>query len=396
MQYPTLFLKKDQERRLLAGHLWIYSNEVDTQRSSLSGFTAGQLVTVISHQQKPLGIAYLNPNTLLCARLLSRDPRTRIDTDFFSQRLATALALRERLFPRPFYRWVHGESDGLPGLIIDRYQDVIVAQLNTAGLEQLKAEILSAIISQIPTARAVVWRNDSNIRSVEGLPRYTELAMGEAIDTLQIEENSCDFTAPLLAGQKTGWFYDHRANRALLMPYAQGKTVLDLFCYLGAFSLPLATAGAAHVTAVDASANAIEQLTALAAHNGVADRVSAITRDAFEFLSQAASEGKRFDLIVVDPPAFIKKKKEHPQGVRAYEKINQLALSLLAPGGWLLSASCSMHLSSAELLGVLRRASLKAQRPVRVLQSLQQDKDHPVHPAIPETFYLKGYLLAAD
>lgn len=395
MSYPALHLKKDQERRLLAGHIWIYSNEVDTQRSPFTGFTPGQLVTVFSHQQKPLGVAYLNPNTLLCARLLSRDIRTVIDTQFFYQRLANALALRERLFAQPFYRWVYAESDDLPGLIIDRYDDVIVAQLNTAGMELCKSDILAAIRQLVP-ARTVVWRNDSSMRSLEGLTRYTEIAYGESLDTLRIEENACEFTAPLLAGQKTGWFYDHRANRALLTPYAQDKTVLDLFCYLGAFSLPLAKAGAAHVTAVDASPSAIAQLTTQAATNGVADRLTAINSDAFDFLSQAATEGKRYDMIVVDPPAFIKKKKEHPQGLRAYEKINQLALALLNPGGWLLSASCSMHLSSAELLDVLRRASLKARRPLRVLQHLQQDKDHPVHPAIAETFYLKGYLLAVD
>lgn len=395
MTYATLQLKKDQERRLLAGHLWIYSNEVDTSRTPLSSFTPGQLVTVMSHQQKPLGVAYLNPNTLLCARLLSRQAHARIDAEFFTQQLASALALRSRLFTTPFYRWVFGESDGLPGLVIDRYDDVIVAQLNTAGLEQLKAVILDAILALVP-ARTVVWRNDSSIRTLEGLSSYTEIAHGESMEKLRILENDCEFNAPLLAGQKTGWFYDHRANRAIIAAFAEGKQVLDLFSYLGAFSLPLAKAGAAQVTAVDASSQAIAQLTENAVRNGVTDRVTAIVSDAFDYLNQAAAAGKRFDVIVVDPPAFIKKKKEHPQGLRAYEKINQLALSVLNPGGILLSASCSMHLSAAELLDALRRASLKARRPLRILQQLQQDRDHPQHPAIPETFYLKGYLVAVD
>ena len=391
MTYPKLYLNKDQHRRVLAGHLWIYNNEINTALSPLSTFQPGDLVQVISANQNLLGVGYINPHTLLCTRLLSSKPNEKINVNFFRERLLRALKQRERLYTEPYYRWVFSESDALPGLVIDRFGDVIAIQINTAGMERLKEVILEAVVALI-APKTVIWRNDTPYREIEGLPLYVGLAYGAEVNEHIVRENHCEFIAPLQLGQKTGWFYDHRDNRLKITRYVKDKTVLDLFCYLGAFSIPMAKAGAKHITAVDSSKSAIEYLKQNAVRNQVEQQIEAIATDAFDFLKTAVEKGLRFDVIVMDPPALIKRKKEAPQGLRAYEKINQLALSLLNPGGVLLSASCSMHLSTDDLMDVLRRASLKASQPISIIEQLHQGPDHPVHSAIAETNYLKGFI----
>ena len=390
----AVYLNKNQERRLLAGHLWIYSNEIDTKRSPLKQFQAGETVKIITSQGRMLGLGYINPQCLLCVRLLTREANIQIDQGFFYKRMEVALALRERLFAQPYYRAVYGESDGLPGLVIDRFNDIWVIQINTAGME-LKLELIVETLKKLRPTKTIVLSNGSSQRKLEGLAQYKKVVYGPTLETCQILENDCQFEASLLSGQKTAWFYDHRANRRLVSQFAKDKTVLDVFSYLGAFALPCAQQGARRIVTIDASTPATEQLMHNAKLNGF-KQIEVINEDAFTAMQNLIVEKTKFDIVVLDPPALIKKKKDFDAGVRAYQKLNELALQLLNPGGLLFSASCSMHLPEEELRSILRRSGLKQKQAIKLLHRCCQDLDHPVHPAIVETEYLKGFLVAVE
>lgn len=394
MTLAPLRLKKHEDRRLRAGHLWVFSNEVDVERTPLTGFEPGQAVEIQDSAGRALGSGYVNPRSLISARLVSRDPATPLDRSLLVQRVRRALALRERLFPAPFYRLVYGESDGLPGLVVDRYGDVLVAQLTTAGMERLRDEVVAALREAVaPTA--ILLRNDTPGRSLEGLESYVEAAWGEVPERVEIEENGARFAVPLLDGQKTGWFYDHRLNRERMQRYARDARVLDVFSYGGAWGLQAAVAGAARVRCVDASGAALEDVRHNAVLNGCAARVETLHADAFDALRQLREAGETFELVILDPPAFIKRKKDARQGEQAYRRLNQLALQLLAPEGVLVSASCSYHLTRDALRDALLRASRALGRELQILEQGHQAPDHPVHPAIPETDYLKAFLARA-
>lgn len=395
MNYPLLRLQKDQERRLLAGHHWIYSNEVDNKATPLKQFSAGMLVNITSAKGQPLGIGYVNPNTLLCARLLTRQSHEVINTDFFIKRIEQALAWRQQCFSQPYYRLIYSESDYLSGLIIDRFGDTLVGQLNTAGMQQLAPMILDALLAVIKP-QCVIWRNDNSYRELEGLTLENKVAYGDALELGIVEENNCHFHTPFFTGQKTGWFYDHRLNRAAITHYVKDKKVLDVFSYLGAFAIPAAKAGAKQVTCIDASATATNLILQNAKLNQVEDKIKILNQDAFLALEQLIAAGEKFDIVIVDPPAFIKRSKDSKAGSLAYQRINMLALQLLNSYGVLLSASCSMHLSRDELLNILRKASLKTQKIIRILEQLHQAPDHPIHAAIAETNYLKGFILGVN
>jgi 23S rRNA (cytosine1962-C5)-methyltransferase len=384
---PELRLKLREGRRLNAGHLWVFSNEVDTDRTPLTGFAAGAHCRVIGDRDHFLGYAYVNPHALICARILGRDARYPPGKPLLVHRLQVALALRERLYPRPFYRLVHGESDGLPGLVLDRYGDVVVGQVGTAGMESLKAEIVAAV-AQVIAPRAMVWKNDSGARALEELPSYVETAHGEAPDHVEVEENGVRFRVPIGGGQKTGWFYDQAANRAAFLKYVAGKRVLDVFSYLGAWGLAAARAGAAEVVCVDSSAPALELLQAAADANGLA--VATRRGDAFDVLAAAREAGERFDVVVIDPPAFIKRRRDIPKGQAAYRKLNQLAMQLLPRDGILVSCSCSHHLAQDDLIDAIQQAGRHLGRFVQLVEVGGHAPDHPIHPAIPETRYLKA------
>jgi 23S rRNA (cytosine1962-C5)-methyltransferase len=329
----------------------------------------------------------VNPHALICARILGRDARYPPGKSLLVHRLQVALALRDRLYPRPFYRLVHGESDGLPGLVLDRYGDVVVGQAGTAGMESLKAGIVAAV-EQVIAPRAMVWKNDSGAREIEGLPSYVEAALGEVPDHVEVEENGVRFRVPMGAGQKTGWFYDQAANRAAFLKYVAGKRVLDVFSYLGAWGLSAARAGAAEVVCVDSSAPALELLQASADANGLA--VATRRGDAFDVLAALREAGERFDVVVIDPPAFIKRRRDIPKGQAAYRKLNQLAMQLLARDGILVSCSCSHHLAQDDLIGAIQQAARHVGRFVQIIEVGGHAPDHPIHPAIPETRYLKA------
>ncbi|MFA7095670.1 MAG: class I SAM-dependent rRNA methyltransferase [Gammaproteobacteria bacterium] len=390
LPFAPLKLKRDEERRLRAGHLWVYSNEVDTAATPLSGFEPGQPVEILAHNGRVLGTGYVNPRSLICARLLSRDPQHPVSRSLLVHRLKVALALRESIYDKPYYRLAFGDSDFLPGLIVDRYGDVLVAQLTTAGMERMKAEVVAAL-EKVVKPRAILLRNDSPIRAMEGLENYVEPALGAVPEAVELEENGVRFLAPLLSGQKTGWFYDHRENRARLMRYVRGRRVLNLFSYLGGWGVQAVVAGASEVVCVDASAGALERLVENAALNGVAERVTVRAGDAFDVLRSLREAREKFDVVVLDPPAFIKRKKDMAQGVQAYRRLNQMAMQVLAPDGLLVSASSSFHLPRETLLQAMLQASRHLERGMQVLEQGHQAPDHPVHPAIPETAYLKAF-----
>ena len=386
---PPLVLKREEERRLLAGHLWIFSNEVDVAKTPLSAFGPGDAVEVRSSRDRFLGYAYVNPATLISARLLARDPAQPPGKALLVRRLESALALRRRFFEAPYYRLAFGEGDLLPGLVVDRYGDVLVAQLGTAGMEAMKPQVQEALVD-VAGPRALLWKNDSPVREFEGLPRYVETAFGDVPDTVEVPEGGVRFRVPLAAGQKTGWYYDQAANRALFARHCRGARVLDVFSYAGGFALPALRAGASAAACVDASAAALAAASASAEASGLA--LETLQGDAFDVLEALAAEGRRFDAVVVDPPAFIKRRKDHPKGLAAYRRINQLAMRLLERDALLMACSCSWHLAPGELVDAVQRAARHQGRFAQLVAVGAQSADHPVHPAIDETRYLRAFL----
>jgi 23S rRNA (cytosine1962-C5)-methyltransferase len=385
---PILRLKRNEDRRISAGHLWVFSNEVDTQVTPLTAFKPGDVCQLRSDRDKFLGYAYVNPKTLICARLLTRDAEYPPSKGMFVHRLQIALALRERIYSKPFYRLAYGESDGLPGLVLDRFGDLVVGQIGTAGMEARKEEIVAAV-QQVIKPKSMLWKNDSGAREMEGLDSYVEPAFGTVPAQVELEENSVRYQVPLIEGQKTGWFYDQAHNRRSLLKFVSGKSVLDVFCYLGAWGLAAAKAGASEVTCVDSSAAALDLVAAAAARNRL--NVATEKSDAFKAMEAMIEAQRKFDVVIVDPPAFIKRKKDIPKGEAAYRRLNQLALQLLSRDGVLVSCSCSYHLSSEALLAAIQKAARHVSRFVQVIEVGGQAADHPIHPGIEETRYLKAF-----
>jgi len=345
---PPLRLKKNEERRLKAGHLWVYSNEVDTEQTPLKDFTPGAMARVEDSRGHALGNAYVNPHSLISARLVSRDTKYVLDQSLITHPLNIALSLREQCFAQPFYRLVHGEGDNLPGLIVDRYGDVLVTQITTAGMEQQKEAVIAAL-EKVFKPTAIVLRNDSPSRQAEELDRYVETVSGSLPEAVLIEENNTRFEIDVLTGQKTGWFYDHRMNRARMQHYVNDKRVLDVFSYIGGWGIQALTAGANEVMCIDASSKAIDHIHHNAALNNCEEKLATVEGDAFEALKSLRQEREKFDVVIVDPPAFIKRKKDFKEGLTAYRRINQMAMQVLNKGGYLVSASCSFHLKRAQL-----------------------------------------------
>lgn len=385
---PLLQLKKNEDRRIRDGHLWVYSNEIDTKISPLKGCTPGQLVNFQNNRGQFVGRGYINPNTLLCGRILTFDSNEVIDESFFEKRLTKALALRERHFSAPFYRLVYGEGDFLPGLVVDRYGDTLSVQLTTAGTEALKDTIVSALISVIKP-KAIILRNDHSMRSTEGLESYVKTVYGELTEPCRIIENDTQFLIPVSEGQKTGWFFDHADNRRKMLPWVKGKRVLDVFSYVGAWGIQALHHGAKEVWAIDSSASAIEMAKENARLNNVTDGLHCLQGDAFQQLKTLLQNNVRFDVVLLDPPAFIKRRNDKKEGLIAYQRINELAMKLLNNDGLLITSSCSLHLATDELFNAINRATLPRERFTQVIAQGHQNIDHPVHPMIPETNYLK-------
>ena len=391
VEYPALYLKRGEDQRLRAGHLWVFSNEVDVKRSPLTGFEPGETCAIIDHQGKAIGVGYVNPNSLIAARLVTRGLDHAFDRSLIVHRLNVALALRERLYAEPYYRLVFGESDGLPGLTLDRFGDVLVGQITTAGMERIKDSITEAI-AKVLKPRQLWWKNDASVRTLENLPSYADLGYGEYGAPAIVREGGLEFEIDPVGGQKTGWFYDQRENRDRLARLVAGKRVLDVFSYLGAWGMRAAAFGASEVVCVDASQAAVDAIGRNAERNGFADRVRAVRADAFDHLKALREARERFDVVILDPPAFVKRKKDFAEGRLAYRRINELGMQVLAKDGVLVTCSCSYHMPRAALLESVQQGARHLDRQVQSLISLQQGPDHPVHPAIPETDYLKGFV----
>jgi 23S rRNA (cytosine1962-C5)-methyltransferase len=385
---PILRLNPGQGRRLRSGSPWVFSNEIAV-RPEYRQMPSGGLVRIEGDDGVRYGTFMFNPHSLIAARRLDRDPAAEIDAAWVRQRLASAIELRQRVCDTPFHRMVHAEADGMPGLVIDRYGDVAVMQANTAGMDRLTPVIVEALTDLLPL-RAIVARNDSPTRGQEGLPDEVSLLVGSD-GHAEVVEGGVKFAVDPLGGQKTGWFFDQRPNRDRVSVLAKSARVLDVFCHVGAFGLRCAAAGAREVTLVDSSAAALARAEQAAANNGLADRLSVRRDDGFDAMSALA--GEKFDIIICDPPAFARSRKDAEAGLRAYGRMARLAASLVAPGGFLFVASCSHHAPleawSAQIAWGLHRA----RREGRILFTGGAGPDHPVHPQLPETAYLKTQLI---
>ncbi|HWP35257.1 MAG TPA: class I SAM-dependent rRNA methyltransferase [Thermodesulfobacteriota bacterium] len=389
----TLTLRPREDRRLRAGHPWIFSNEIAPFGQRPPAFEPGELVYVADAHGRRLGVAYYNPHTLIAARLLVRDGRP-IDREFFLERVRAALALRERHFPgQRVYRLVFGEADGLPGLVVDRYGDVLVVEPQTAGMERLLPLALEALETLLAPA-GIVIRRDAAGRRLEGLPLADPEVRGRVETPLLVELGGLVLEVDPLRGQKTGFFLDQRVNYGRVDAVAAGGRVLDVFCYGGAFGLRAARAGAREVVLVDSSAAALAAARRNAERNGLLERCRFEQADAFDYLTQADARGERFDLVILDPPAFARSRKQVAGARRGYKEVNRRAFRLLAPGGYLLTCSCSYHIDRETFRDIVRDAAADAGRSAVIVESGGQAPDHPVLLGCPETDYLKCLLVA--
>jgi 23S rRNA (cytosine1962-C5)-methyltransferase len=394
IRHPRLKLRPSAHKRLKAGHPWVYSNEVDMDAAA-KALTPGAAVTITDAGGQSLATAHFNSRTLIAARVLTTAPDTPIDAAFIAARLTAALALRARLFDRPYYRLVHAEADGLPGLIVDRFGDTCVIQPNTAGMDHL-ADIIAAGLRDALGIRNVVLRGDNSARALEGLDENVRVLAGAADGPVAVEENGVTFFADVVSGQKTGWFFDQRDNHAFMAALSKAASVLDLYTHTGGFALPAARSGAKSVLGVDRSAPALE----LAAKGAAANNVSAVCgferAEVFPFLDAALGKKSLWDVVIADPPPFVKSKKDQKAGLQGYRKLARLAAGVTAPGGFLFMASCSHNAPVDEFTAAVARGLEDVSRSGRIIRSAGAGPDHPVHPHLPESAYLKAVVLQLD
>lgn len=391
---PVIKVSPGRQKRVRAGHPWIFSNEIDMTPEA-KALPRGTVVDVIDAAGSMIGTAIFNPNTLISARLLSAHIRIDPDTAWLAGKIARAAALRDRLYDAPFYRLVHAEADGLPGLIVDRYGDACVVQINTAGMELLAAEIVAAL-HQTVAPTGIVLQRDSAARHLEGLPDVAPEIIGTVASPAPLTENGVGFLADLSEGQKTGWFYDHRENRARVAALSAGRRVADVYSYLGGFGLQAAAAGAADVLCIDRSQPALDLAAQAAAAAGLADICRFEKSEAFAALEKLSDDKEKFGVVVIDPPAFVKSKKDLKPGARGYRKLTRLAAKIVEHDGILCVASCSHHMELSLYSEQVRRGIHDAGRNASILHIDGAGPDHPVHPHLPESAYLKCILMQLD
>ena len=386
---PVIMLKPREGRRARAGAPWIFSNEIASEGKNLA---AGSVVDVKGDDGQTVGSGFFNLKSLIAVRLFARAAGATPDQDFFAQHLSRALKLRGYFYPRPFYRLVHAEGDGLPGLVIDRFDDVLVIQITIAGMELVLPQLISALKALLAPA-TIILRNDAPSRALEGLPLYTRAELGN-MGRILIEENGARYFADLGTGQKTGWYYDQRDNRAFIAGLAKGHSVLDAYSYTGGFGILAAKSGAKEVICLDSS----EPALALAEESAAANRVSvrAVKADVFDELSRLAAGKERFDIVVADPPPFVKSRKDLEPGAKAYRKLARLATEVTAPGGILLLASCSHNIPLERFASECAAGITRGGRSAALIRTAGAGPDHPVHPMLPESAYLKTLVYALD
>ncbi len=388
-----LYLKSSAERRLSRGHPWVYSNEIDVERSPLKGLEPGVAVAVLTESGNRLGSGYASPGSLVCVRLIARG--TAELEGQIAARLAKALAWRERCYAEPYYRLVFAEGDDLPGLVVDRFGDELVVQISTWGMEMRRGEIVEALQNLIGP-RVIHFDESSTSRKLEGLPGSASDADGapeEPARPAMVIENGIEFTLPE-ASQKTGWYYDQRENRARASGWFKGQNVLDLYSYAGGWGIQAAAAGALSVHCVDSSEPALAAAAQTAQRLGLTVTMERAKVEAF--LVGAAQAKKRWDLVVLDPPALIKRKKDIAKGTVKYRSLTRQALQVVAPGGLLVSCSCSVHLDRGAHLAMVRAAARGEHRELRIVGEGGLPMDHPTHAQLPEGRYLSCWYFQVD
>ena len=383
-----LKIKKHHEVRIVRGHPWIFSNEIENF-AALKYLEKGTLVEVQVKKDEPFALAYFNPNNLISARILTYDVKQEINENFFIEKISAAKILRDRFFDKPFYRLIHSEADFLPGLIIDRLDNILSCQISTAGMEKLSPLLISALEKLFPDA-AIIFRNDVESRKLEGLELYVKTIKGDIPDKIEIEENGLKFAIDVKSGQKTGWFFDQRKNRDFIGLVSKNCDVLDAFCYLGGFGLNALKNGANSVTFIDSSQEAINHVKQNIALNNFTQKTEIITKKVYETLDNADFQKRQFDVVVLDPPAFIKSKKDFFSGLKGYEKLVKLSANLVKPNGLLMLASCSHNATIGDLIAAANDGFRKSNRRAKLICSFGADLDHPIHPALKESEYLKS------
>lgn len=394
MSYPVIRLLPGSEKRLRAGQPWLFSNEIEMSPEAKQ-LEPGSLVRLRSVSGKIYGVGQFNPHSLIAVRVLTRNKDAVIDRRFFETRFARALALREQMFEEPYYRLVHAEGDGLPGLVVDRHGRWLVLQINTAGMERLRPMVLEALQRVLPSD-GMLLRGDTSGRALEGLGGQVEVLAGEIPEEIEIRENGLPFVIAPRTGQKTGWYYDQRLNRRFVRMLVRDRTVLDLYAYSGAFGLNALAAGARSAVLVDSSGPALARARASAELQGVADRIECLEEDIFEFLARAMGERRRFGAVFADPPAFVRSRKQLPIGLRAYRRLARDCASLVQEGGFLALSCCSHNVAPEVFFAEVTAGIRAAGRGARLLHQAGAGPDHPVHPALPETAYLKFLAFALD
>ncbi|HMR30620.1 MAG TPA: class I SAM-dependent rRNA methyltransferase [Geminicoccaceae bacterium] len=394
MTYPTIRILPGRDRRFRGGSPWLFSNELEIDAAA-KALLPGSVVRIMTAQAKVMGVAHFNPHSLIAARMLTRNKDAVIDLKFVRRRIARALAVRDRLFDRPFYRLVHAEADGLPGLVIDRLGDTVVLQPNTAGWDRLTDLAVAAVDAEL-RPRTIVVRGDTPVRALEGLGDAVQVAKGEAAPRIEIEENGLVFVADVMGGQKTGWYFDQRDNRAFVARLARGQRMLDLYSYAGGFALAAAAGGAGSVLGIDRAEAALDLARASAERQGVAGRCEFRRNDVFAAVDELAAAKERFGLVVADPPPFVKAKKDLGAGLRGYAKLARGSAGLVAEGGFLCIACCSHNVPEAQFLEAVFDGIKDAGRGGRLLRAAGAGPDHPTHPALPESAYLKFLAFALD
>lgn len=390
---PVIQVSAGRQKRVRAGHPWVFSNEIEMTPAA-KALPRGTVVDLVDAGGGDIGTAMFNPNTLISARMLDSGG-TDIDGAWLAAKIGRAAALRDRMYDRPFYRLIHAEADGLPGLIIDRYGEFCVVQLNTAGMDRLAADITTAL-QNVLSPTGIVLQRDGVARRQEGLEDADAEIIGTVPSPAPVTENGVDFLADLSEGQKTGWFYDHRENRARVAALSAGQRVADVYAYLGGFGLQAAAAGAADVLCIDRSQPALDLAAKAAAAAGLADKCRFEKSEAFAALESLSDNREKFGVVVIDPPAFVKSKKDLKPGARGYRKLTRLAAKIVEPGGILCAASCSHHMELSLYAEQVRRGIHDAGRTARILHTGGAGPDHPVHPHLPESAYLKCLLMQID
>lgn len=389
-----LAVKSAFVERLKKGFPWVYTEALQSKPPSIK---QGELVLLTESNNQPFAQAYYNPHSKLACRILTRDLTVKIDEDYFIKLFSDALKRRERHINEPYYRLVHAEGDHLPGLVIDRFGDTLVCQTSTAGMERLKALWVKALQTLL-NPQTIIFRDNIKNRESENLKLEIN-TLGTAPfenDLLLVKENDLSFYADPINGQKTGWFYDQRANRFWIRGRSKGKTVLDLYTFSGGFGISTAKGQAKHVTFVDSSEQALKHAKNAMTLNELATPCEFIQDDVFALLPKMIEQQKTFDIVLADPPAFVKMAHQKMVGLKGYEKLAKLATQVVAKNGILMIATCSHHASTNEFQDAIIKGIAKAGREARLIRKAGADKDHPVNPFLPANHYLKSLAFKLD